>query len=503
MPSWIALGTTALASVHERLLPIPVLVLGGVFPALLPLFHLVLVPFSLAATSVKHVGVALQALLLLQAVMFEAIGSGLNSLASSSPSSALALSTARAEASALEATYQTRLAAFYGDHFEPLVPSSDPIPLTQEDVDEWERDGIVLKKDLERGIAESIELWSTVLDDNRIDYLNAVKDELDRIQARRPTVYLYRDGGAESIDEVEIERSDQEHDAERTKQLDAKFEAFLDQMGMDDNARATLDNPSDPSDPSSDSFRQLLRSGWERMFGNGGVMGNVETELGGLFGRGGDDDDVFDLGMGAPMEPGDSVDDKLSSPEYKPGRIPLMTIHLLRDQLGHAIASLGAASTSNGLAQFLEPEDSTDAQILPNLSRKVSDDYLGFLQRAVKVDVRARDLALRVLAQLSPSSSSSSSSSLPSSQGPLSVAKNSHARPSILLSPRPGFPDFVKKLDWTLTRSSERFLSKHEFAQAAFGAEQGYFALRKKEREVARLEREVGRHEANEAREEL
>lgn len=80
MPSYIALAATALASVHERILPIPLLVLGGAVPQLLPFVqHVLLRPFTLAATVIKHLGLLVQIAFLLQGILFEALGDGLNS----------------------------------------------------------------------------------------------------------------------------------------------------------------------------------------------------------------------------------------------------------------------------------------------------------------------------------------------------------------------------------------------------------------------------------------
>jgi hypothetical protein len=79
MPSWIGIATTAFASLPERVFPIPLLILGGIVPPLLPFVQLFLVPFNLVAKGIKHVGVVLQLLFLLQAVLFDALGEGLNS----------------------------------------------------------------------------------------------------------------------------------------------------------------------------------------------------------------------------------------------------------------------------------------------------------------------------------------------------------------------------------------------------------------------------------------
>lgn len=79
MPGYIAIATTALASIHERLLPIPILILAGIFPFLQLLFPIFLFPFNLAAKGVKYVGVVVQAVFLLQGILFESLGDGLNS----------------------------------------------------------------------------------------------------------------------------------------------------------------------------------------------------------------------------------------------------------------------------------------------------------------------------------------------------------------------------------------------------------------------------------------
>ncbi|GAA5962172.1 hypothetical protein JCM3765_003885 [Sporobolomyces pararoseus] len=489
MPSHIAIATTALASIHERILPIPILILAGIFPFLQRLFPILLFPFSLAAKGVKYAGVIAQALFLLQGIFLGSLGDGLNSFASSSvpsaSSSSASSSQMRQQLSELSSTfYPSSLSSLWGKHFEPMYPTtdpSDPIQLTQKDIDEYEAAGVTLKRDVEAGIQESVDLWLSVLDYPRIEYLHAVNEELDRIQAGRPTIYLYQDQLETFGEELErkIEAADNEYKAEQEAKMDQKFAAFLDQLKMDENARTTLDNPSDPKDLTSQTFRQLLRNSWEEMYGQGGVLGNLENEMSGLAG--------MELGMGRPIEPTEDINEKFSSPDYKPGRIPLMLNHLLRDQLKKAITSRNSSSRI-GLAKYLEEEDPTDLQILPKLSRKVSDDYLGFFQRAVKIDIRARELVLRILSFISPSPSDF-------------IATTSSSRstsPSILLSIPEGFKGdlplfgaFVKKLDWTLTRSSERFLSKHEFAKAAFGEETGYLALRRLEKELKELEHSI------------
>ncbi|GAA5843750.1 hypothetical protein JCM3766R1_000532 [Sporobolomyces carnicolor] len=496
MPSYIALAATALASVHERILPIPLLVLGGAVPQLLPFVqHVLLRPFTLAATVIKHLGLLVQIAFLLQGILFEALGDGLNSLAASrttpsSLSSPMQLVQARERLSELTNTvFPTSLASFYGTHFDPMAPStdpSDPIQLSQRDVDEWHADGNKLQGDIVAGIKDSVDLWIEILDNPREEYLHAAKAELDRIQAGRATKYLYHDQREVVGDELseKIAAADNEFRAEEQARLDGQFKIFLDRMGMDEAARNTLDNPSDPKDSGSQTFRQLLRASWEDMYGQGGVLGTVENEMSRLFGGQGADGGV-NLGMGAPLEPGEDVEAKLSSPGYVPRRIPLMTIHLLRDQLDRAIKLKGAVEPV-GLAKYLEPEDETDAQILPKVSRKVSDDYLGFLQRAVKIDVRAREIVLAIL----------SGGGTPAAATSPTRSATSFASPSILLSSAtsstnrglPSFGAFVKKLDWTLTRSSERFLRAHEFAHTAFGEDRGWIAVRRAEMEVERLE---------------
>lgn len=79
MPSWISIGTTAVASLPDRIFALPLLILSGLFPPLFRICQLLLVPFALVARSIKYIGVLLQTLFLLQAVLFEAFGDGLNS----------------------------------------------------------------------------------------------------------------------------------------------------------------------------------------------------------------------------------------------------------------------------------------------------------------------------------------------------------------------------------------------------------------------------------------
>jgi len=80
MPSYIAIAATALASIHERLLPIPLLVLSGLIPPFaFVVQYLLLWPFTLAAKAIKSIGVLLQMLYLLEGILSGAAGEGLNS----------------------------------------------------------------------------------------------------------------------------------------------------------------------------------------------------------------------------------------------------------------------------------------------------------------------------------------------------------------------------------------------------------------------------------------
>lgn len=303
-----------------------------------------------------------------------------------------------------------------------------------------------------------------MIDSDRSEgYLRALEEELERIQAGRPTEYLYSSNYSK-LDEEElvrrVEQFDNEAKATREAELDRQFEEFLDRMGMPGEARATLDAPSDPKNPSSQSFRQVLREGWEQMYvaEKGGVLGNFNRELEAL--------GELDLGMGRPLEPEDKIEDRFNKEGYRPGRIPLMTNHYLRDQVQFA-------RRRNQGVELFEKEDPTDLQILPQLSRKTSDDYLNFFQRSVKVDLLSRQLATQIISYFLPSPT-------------LSKESDGFVGPSILLGGP--FPEFIRKLDWTLTRMSERWLSKHQFALAVFEGDDGYVAVERKRREVERLE---------------
>ncbi|GAA5941697.1 uncharacterized protein JCM15063_002645 [Sporobolomyces koalae] len=362
------------------------------------------------------------------------------------------------------------LSSLWGNSFEPLESTPDsPVQLTEKDLQEWEQAGTRLKRDVEEGIDETVSLWVQILENPSKEYLEAVQDELERIQAGRPTTYLYTLADDLDLSEKaqEIERLDVEAKMEQEAKLDVKFEAFLDQMAMPPEARATLDNPSNPADPRSPTFRQLLRTSWEDMYGSKGVLGGLENEFDAL--------NNFDLGMGRSLEPDQNIDDILASPDYKPGRIPLMTIHLLRDQLRARIDSLSTSSSSN----LLPPEDPLDVQILPKISRSVSDDYLNFFQRSVQIDLRARRLVQRVLSILYR---------IPAPPDSATDAGRALISPSMLLASPADFPHFVKKLDWTLTRCSERFLSAHRFALVAFQPETGLVAIKRLEREILAAE---------------
>lgn len=126
-----------------------------------------------------------------------------------------------------------------------------------------------MKRDIERGIREVVGLWIEIIDDEPkregVNCLKVVGEELERIQTGRPTTYLYSTTYS-NLDEEElgrrVEQADIEAKGERLVELDQEFEKFLDMMKMPQDARATLDHPSDPKDPESRTFRQLLRESW-------------------------------------------------------------------------------------------------------------------------------------------------------------------------------------------------------------------------------------------------
>lgn len=99
MPSWIALITTTLVSFHTRILILPLLLLAGLLPPLHPLLQrnassslsssrgiltnnyectVLIIPFAWTGWIIKHLGIVLKALLLVQGFTFDKLGDGIN-----------------------------------------------------------------------------------------------------------------------------------------------------------------------------------------------------------------------------------------------------------------------------------------------------------------------------------------------------------------------------------------------------------------------------------------
>ncbi|GAA5874393.1 hypothetical protein JCM1840_001366, partial [Sporobolomyces johnsonii] len=278
MPSWVALGATVLSTLITRFLALPLILLQRSLPLVRTPAQVLRLPFNAMGSAISVLAVLVQAALLLEGLAADRVGDLLNgAVRSSGPAAQLStlessLASARSNLSLFQSeTYPASLSALFGDKLNlPELPEDSEITFTDADIEEWKEDSIKLQQGMETGIDTVVGLWIEILNEyepaqGRAAYLRAVQAELGRIQGGRPTKSIYLASSTEDEARAAAE-ADAAAAAEERAQLDAQFEAFVDRMVPESTgARAALDAPLNPNNPSGPTFRQTLREQWDAM----------------------------------------------------------------------------------------------------------------------------------------------------------------------------------------------------------------------------------------------
>ncbi|BGP19715.1 hypothetical protein JCM10213_005415 [Rhodosporidiobolus nylandii] len=543
MPSLVAWAAMLIGPVLiESILALPLKLLQASVP--LPgLFVLLRVPYAKMAALIMLAGAAVQTAVSVEEVLMDKIGGALNSAAkSSSPPSTASLAPLRQQLSDAEeqlarlSTFDYPASVFALLDQALALPSTEgsDIEFTAADIQEWEDQNRVFRLEFDRLVTQAAREWVEVLSFDPLSpekrrpghladphFLADVFAEMHAVQAGRPTkaVYAAEEYGEEqwAHDDAERMRKEQE---EKAKQ-DEAFEAFLDTMfekaqrpagpaeeavGADaeaegdeqdsdlsadapqhKRARSLLEQPQNPAlppSPSNPTWRETLRSQYDLMHdpAKGGVLGEAMQSLSFL-----------------------ATDKDDNSQEWSPKPLPLMANHLLRSQVLQAIG-LTAPATS-GWDEVWGVDRQAEEQILPSVLSAVPEAHLTPMQRAVKLDQRARSWATALLSPfLTPPT-------------PLaSATRASGSREAVALLRSSPFPSFLRTTEalFALPRSEAHFrigVSMHEMAFTVFAnrgqAERdgktgvGRVAVEWARRQVEQLYGEVEEKERETKREEL
>ncbi|GAA5982131.1 hypothetical protein JCM11641_000597 [Rhodosporidiobolus odoratus] len=557
MPSLVAWAAAVLATVISKVLPLPL----GVIQLFVPmpaLFAVLRVPFVKISTLVMTIGSILQAGVLVEQVLMDKLGNSLNSVAKSSSGPSLSslhtqLAAAEDQLERFTSTdYPTAVSQLLDEPLAlPVIPENSDISFTAADIEEWEEGSRTFRSEFERLAEKATKEWVEILSfspdssspgpDNLNQladpiFLAAVQAELQAIQVGTPTTAIY------SVQEYEDDnwaRLEQEtamkQQAEKAK-LDEQFATFLDGMfelaGAKDaplskeanndedeppselhplvsgesldvkRPRELLDQPQIPSlpiSPTNPTWRTTLRQSWDAMHDprKGGVLGEAMGSLSSIFNGLGGEEHEEESGEGRE-EGKNAADDWVPKPR------PLMVNHLLRSHVQQALALVNLP-VSGGLGiDHVEEE-----QVLPTFLASIPEEHLSPIQRAVKLDQRARRLASPILSFLLGDKA-------PSFSPPPSVsAPTSPREVTALLRPAP-FPSFLQTLEelFALPMKHMRIsVSQHEMAFTVFGnrgqmqgnAKEGVgrIALEWARWKVEMLRREVQKREKESEKEEL
>ncbi|BGP11074.1 hypothetical protein JCM10049v2_006973 [Rhodotorula toruloides] len=481
MPTWTALAFALVASIIQNVFGAPLLLLqrsygtpGSVLGTVLSLLR---TPFPKAAVLVGLLGTVVRTGLLLEGFAADKAGEFVNAALRSSPSSSSSNSSMNpSHLLHLESiSYPLTLSTLLDSALALPVQQPDAPPFPAHEVREWEEASEVLRGKMERGMEEVAKGWLDVLEylpppplgeeadsvegerERRTTYLSAVLSELEAVNSRRPTRFLYvsETSFTNAVLEREEQRLLEEERVEREKK-DREFEEWVESiMGVAtaqkdgtaaegeeaaEKRRAMLDQPMGNG---GETFRQALRTQWDAMYDSskGGVLGNVAREWENIAAKYGDKNDE-DAGADLP-EP-----------------VQIMAAHHLRSQLTATLDLLRPRDSRFGYSQKEEDE------ILPPSMRGMSEEYMHVFQRAVVIDQRARRWADAVLDALVPSSR------LPPPVEPQHLTFKSRIH---ILRSSP-LPSFFKSLNELFNLPSDPAhwrpqLSKHHLANALFSLE--------------------------------
>ncbi|GAA6028098.1 hypothetical protein JCM8097_001870 [Rhodosporidiobolus ruineniae] len=517
MPSFIAWAAAILAALISKGLPMP-LAFIQLFVPFPTLFAFLRFPFAKMATLVMLAGSVLQTGMLVEEVLADKAGTWLNSAAKSSTPASPSLPSLRSAVSSAEVqlaefsslAYPKAVAALLDNALAlPSIPEGSDIAYTAHDIEEWESQSALFRSEFGRLADETARAWVDVLSYNpsasasasydsappplflpNSTYLQAVQAELVALQAGRPTMAVYTASEYTDEDWTRFEREKEEKERAEKEKKDKQFEEFLDSMfptvetqaGVEgdggaegspassspsiDSATSTpstvlrpralleaAQNPSLPPHPvTNPTWRDTLRSQWELMHdpAKGGVLGEAMQSL---------EQIMAGAGLGdADADEGAERKEK----EWMPQALPLMVNHLMRDHLQQALAI--ATPLATGYTALWAVDAAAEESALPSILAAFPEELLSPLQRAVKLDQRARRWATSLLSLvLSPPPTAPSSPSPPTDPRALTA----------LLRPSP-LPRFRRALSALLALPTSEahprpFLSKHEMAFVVFG----------------------------------
>lgn len=404
---------------------------------------------------------------------------------------------------------------------DPDSDSEPPTAFSEQEIREWDHANAELRAKLERGMVESAELWLDVLEHvppllpgsgsdsdtlvrRRIEYLEAVRTELDLVAVRNPTLQVYSAAAAAVDDEDErwraLELEEREREERQQRRMEDKFERWLDEIfsvaeaakvpvpdrvatdsdDRDDGnkeeeemtrrrrRRDMLDVPLAGSGRPGPTWRDQLRVQWRTMFDPdaGGVLGQVEREMDNVAAK-------FGLEEEEDADAEDDDDDDLEEPQqlrdWTPDPLPLMAAHHLRAQLASTVADLRSGARGGGGPLAAPPHQEWERATLPPSLDASSwpDEYLSLEQLAIRVDRRARKWALRIFGVVTRRASSSSEER---TTRPLSIRERVNLLRGASKSP---FPSFMRTVDATFKapRDPAHFrigISQHDLANAIF-----------------------------------
>jgi hypothetical protein len=379
----------------------------------------------------------------------------------------------------------------------PVLDADSDVVFTEEDIREWEKGSTYFRSTFEDLAAEAAQQWVDTLTWDPAErnsptfladpnFLSLVQEELNLVQAGRPTkaVYAVEEYAEDdwARDEAEKRRKEEEEEAK----AEAQFELFLDGMfekaeemkEKKDNkeaepkqadeenvlppnpfaseakrARALLELPQDTSRPISatnPTWRNTLRKQWEMMYDprQGGVLGEAFESFNRMF---------DDLGDDNAEEEGEAV-----KKEWQPKSIPLMANSLLRAHLQQAIAL--SSGRVGGYEGVWGVDKQGEESILPAILQSVPPAFLTLPQVAVWTDQCARRWATSLLSLVFTS---------PTSSSPSSSATATDARTTASLLRSSPLPSFLRTLEalFALPMNEKAMrigVSKHEMAFVVF-----------------------------------